>query len=172
MVRTQSHDRSLLCRNEVYRRGAGEVGFRRDEPPTLVFLYGAPEFPVYPEGTVLAYYLALAAGDVKKAKGYVITEEEAQPFKEYTYLRDFPYEIHAPASHPGVTEMAYRKETDISAETEESASGSFTYEWADVDVTGVDDQGSWERTWLLVNVSMGEPRQSARWKLVGVLPRE
>jgi hypothetical protein len=172
VVRTQSHDRSLLCRNEVHRRGDGEAGFIPDEPPTLGFLYGVPEFPVYPEGTVLAYYLALAAGDAKKAKGYVITEEEAQPFKEHTYLRDFPYEIHTPASHPGVTEMAYRKETDISAETEGSGGGSFTYEWAAVDVTGADDNGSWERTWLLVNASMGEPRQSARWKLVGVLPRE
>jgi hypothetical protein len=172
VVRTHSHDRSLLCRNDVYRRGAEEANFTRDEPPTLDFLYGAPEFPVYAEGTVLAYYLALAAGDAKKAKGYVITEEEAQPFKEHTYLKDFPYEIHSPDPRPGVTELAYRKETDISAEPEGTMQGSFAYEWADVDVTGIDAQGSWERTWLLVNVSVGEPRQSARWKLVGVLPRE
>lgn len=171
-VRIHSHDRSLLCRKEVYRRGREEQTFTRDEPPALDFLYGAPEFPVYPEGAVLAYYLALAAGDSKRAKSYVITEEEAQPFKEYTYLKDFPYEIHSPSSHPKVTELAYSKETDISTESEGTSQGSFAYEWADVDATGVDDQGSWERTWLLVNISVGQPRQSARWKLVGVLPRE
>lgn len=171
VVRTQTHDRSLLCRKEVYRRPADKTAFQPDEPPALGFAFGTPNFPVYPEGAVLAYYLALAEGHSDKAEGFLLTEEEAQAFREHGYLTDFPTRLHEPGSHPRVTALAYKGETELTPEfTGTATTGSFAYEWADVSVTGVDDQSSWAMTWLVVNVSAGQPRQSARWKLVGVYP--
>jgi len=171
VVRTHTHDRSLLCRKEAYRRPAEEETFTRDEPPALDFVYGVPDSPVYPEGTVLAYYLGLAAGNPEDAEGFLLTEEEAEPFEEHAFLTDFPKRRHSPGPHPTVTELAYKGETDLSPEFTGTATvGSFAHEWADVSVTGVDDQSSWAVTWLVVNVSAGQPRQSARWKLVGVYP--
>jgi len=162
-VRTHTHDRSLLCRKEVYRREAGEDAFKRDEPPTLDFVYGVPDFPVYPEGAVLAYYLALAAGDSEKAKGYLLTEEETQELEKLTSgVRPPPF---PPPSHPKVVELAYKGESDLTVEFKPP-----TLEYADVRTAIVSDNGRWERIWLVINIAVGQPRQSARWKLAGVYP--
>lgn len=173
VVRTHTRDRSLLCRKEVYRREAGEAEFKRDGPPTLDFVYGVPDSPVYPEGTVLAYYLALAKGDSGKAKRYLLTQEEIQELKELTpylqTLRSAVWLPSPPSSCPKVVELAYKGESDLTlviAQTMESKPP--TLEYADVRVAIVSDSGPWEGVWLVINMAVGQPQQSARWKLVGV----
>lgn len=170
IVKIRTHDRSLLCRREVYHRRPEDVDFARVGPAALDFTYGVPAYPAYPEGAVLAYYLA--PRNSGQAQGYLLTEEEAQTFKEHAfYLTAFQDRIHSPGPHPRVIELAYKGETDLTPEfTGTVRIGSFAYEWADVSVAGVDDHDSWARTWLVVNVAVGQPRQSARWKLVGVYP--
>lgn len=56
VVKERLHDRSQLCRRRVYRR-QGSDHYKVDSP-TLVFCYGRPEHPFYPEGVVLAFLLS------------------------------------------------------------------------------------------------------------------
>lgn len=174
IVRTHTRDRSLLCRKEVYRRKAGETAFKREEPPRLAFAYGTPDFPVYPEGAVLAYYLALDAGDSKKAESCLLTEEEIEELKDIApYLRTLRswVQIPPPPSHPKVVELCYKGRSDLTLViTRTVESRPPVLEYADVRVRVIGDQGPWEGIWLVVNISADRPRQGARWKLVGVYP--
>jgi hypothetical protein len=168
-VRVRVHDRSLLCRQERHQRGPGDVTFEPEGPATLDFTYGVPEYPAYPEGAVLAYYLALAAGNPDRAKTYLLSEDEALPFKDHGYWSDFPQEIHSPGPHPRIVEIAYKGETDLTPRlTGTVKTGSLAFESVHVNVAGIDAHGSWTKTWLVVNVAAGQPKESARWKLVGV----
>jgi hypothetical protein len=168
-VRTRARDRSLLCRLETYQRRSDGTTFEQKGPPTLDFAYGAPEHPAYPEGAVLAYYLALAAGNGSSAAAFLLSEDERAPFKAHGYWSDFPQEIHSPGPHPKVMEIAYEGESNLTPRPSGTVvSGSLAFESAHVRVAGTDDLGAWAKIWLVVNVVSGQPQDSARWQLVGV----
>ncbi len=79
-VRTRLNERDLLCKKVVYRRGKAGETFRSGDP-SIVFCYGAPKHPFYPEGAVAAFYETVQEKGFAEAQKAYMDEEGRNAWK-------------------------------------------------------------------------------------------
>ncbi len=90
-VRTRLNDRDFLCKKVVYRRGKAGETFRPGDP-SIVFCYGAPKHPFYPEGAVAAFYETMQEKGFAEAQKAYMDEEGRNAWKRLS--KKYPVKDH------------------------------------------------------------------------------
>lgn len=94
IVNTRLNERSLISKRAVFNRQDdhnGNVQYNLDENEnSLVFTYGIPENPYYPEAAVLAYYQLMNEGNGSEANKFLLPATERERFQQRVQQAGFP----------------------------------------------------------------------------------
>jgi hypothetical protein len=94
IVNTRLNERSLISKRAVFIRQDdidGNVQYKlNNSENSLVFTYGIPENPYYPEAAVLAYYHLMNAGKGSEADRFLLPSQEREHFQQRVQEADFP----------------------------------------------------------------------------------